>query len=118
MTDRNDRVRGDAPRVAELIDRSLDRVESTIATVERVIAANRALANRPSHAESAARRIVEGEEELAALHAERAALARGDVDLALGIAVESRGRRSRGLRASPLSYRKYRQRTRENASAL
>jgi hypothetical protein len=95
MTDVDEPTRAETRHIAELNRRSLERVETTIATVERVIAANRLLASRPSHTDSAERRIHEGEQELAALHAEYAALEQGNLDAALKIAEEARLLRSR-----------------------
>jgi hypothetical protein len=74
--------------------RSVQHIDAAIATVERLIESNRVLAERPGHAASARQRIAEGQQELAALRAERDALEHGDIEHALGIAEEVRERGS------------------------
>jgi len=84
-----------AHRIDEINARSIEHIDAAISTVERTIEASRALAKVPDHAETAERRILEGEQELAFLQAERAALERGDTAAALEIAERFRSRRSR-----------------------
>jgi len=59
-------------------------LERTIATLHHVIADNHRLAEMPGHEESAARRIAEGEAELAQAEAELAALDDGSPPGAVG----------------------------------
>jgi len=81
-------------RIDDMTSRSVEHIDAAIETVERVIKSNRVLAERPGHAASARQRIAEGNEELAALRAERKALEKGDVEQALKIAEDVRERRS------------------------
>ena len=84
-----------AHRIDQINARSIEHVDAAIATVERVIEASRLLAQVPDHAETAERRIRDGERELAFLQAERAALEQGDTAAALRIAEQFRSQRSR-----------------------
>jgi hypothetical protein len=81
-------------RLDDTNSRSVQHIDAAIATVERVIESNLALAGRPGHAGSARQRIAEGKQELAALRAERDALEAGDIEQALKIAEDVRERRS------------------------
>jgi hypothetical protein len=70
----------------EVTERSLLHLRNATATVERVLAANRALAERPDCSAAADRRVIEAERELIVLQEEVAALEAGDVAAALRIA--------------------------------
>jgi hypothetical protein len=67
-------------------ERSLGHLRNAIATVERVLAANRALAERPDHPAATDGRVTEAERELVVLRQEVAALEAGDIAAALKIA--------------------------------